>query len=209
MRIFGFRLLYVPVLVLLALNISGCGYFVTTKVYENEKEKSQSQLKFFRKQIVAHTKILANHGKSINEVQLQLREAASKARELDKLGRGVDKSIKRAIKDSSRDTLAKIQKTPLVGKSLEEGFPVGLSLFVRSTYRGLPLNFAGGYRTPRGRRYPYKLPPGTLVQVLSADKRGFTHIRVKSGRWKGKNMWVRTRWLIKKSNSKIHARGKG
>lgn len=185
------------VLVVFVFGLSGCGYLVTTEVYKKEKEKSQAQIEFVRKQLTAHTKILANHGRVINEVQVQLREAAAKARDAERIGKGIDKSIKKAIKDSSRPETTSVQRSK-PGK----GFPIGLSLFVRRTYRGLPLNFAGGYRTPRGKRYPYKLPPGTLVQVLSGDRRGFTRIRVKTGRWKGRKMWVRTRWLIKKTKSR-------
>lgn len=80
--------------------------------------------------------------------------------------------------------------------------PIGKSLFVRASYRGLPLNYAEGYRKPRGKRFPYKLPPGTLVEVLSIDNRGFTRILVKSGRWKKRKMWVRTRWLVVKMKSR-------
>ena len=94
-------------------------------------------------------------------------------------------------------------------ESMKGGHPVGKSLFVRATYRGLPLNYAGGYRKPRGKRYPYRLPPGTLVEVLSADRRGFTRIRVKSGRWKGRRMWVRTRWLVEKMKSRRRRTGRG
>ncbi len=192
------------VLVVFAFGLAGCGYLVTTEVYKKEKEKSQAQLEFVRKQLTAHTKILANQGRAINEVRLQLREAAAKARDAERIGKGIDKSIKKAIKDSSSSESASVQRS-----KLKKGFPVGLSLYIRRKYRGLPLNFAGGYYTPRGKRYPYKLPPGTLVQVLSRDRRGFTRIRVKTGRWKGRKMWVRTRWLIRKTKSMGRMSGKG
>ena len=199
-----FHRFFALVLMVFFFGLTGCGYLVTTEVYKKENEKSQAQLEFVRKQLTAHTKILANHGRAINEVQVQLREAAAKARDAERIGKGIDKSIKKAIKDSSRPESASVQRS-----KLRKGFPVGLSLFIRRKYRGLPLNFAGGYYTPRGKRYPYKLPPGTLVQVLSGDSRGFTRIQVKTGRWKGRKMWVRTRWLIRKSKSMGRMSGNG
>ncbi len=203
------RQLYVLVFVVLTSSLAGCGYLVTSKVYEDEKEKTQSQIEFIRVQLTSHTKILASQGRSINEVQTQLRGFAAKVRSSEKIGREMDKSIKRAIKDSSLRETASVKRSKTPGKSSKKGFPVGLSLFIRSSYRGLPLNFAGGYYTPRGKRYPYKLPPGTLVRVLSEDRKGFTRVQVKTGRWKGKKMWVRTRWLVKKTNSKNRMPGKG
>ncbi|MDP7168510.1 MAG: hypothetical protein QF701_12295, partial [Nitrospinota bacterium] len=60
---------------------------------------------------------------------------------------------------------------------------------------------------PRGKRFLYMLPPGTLVEVLSRDNRGFTRILVKSGRWKRRKMWVRTRWLVVKMKSRKGKKG--
>ncbi len=196
------RRLSALVLVLLASGLAGCGYLVTTEVYEKDKEKTQAQLEFVRVQLKSQTKILAEHGRSLNQVQLQLRETAAKIRDAERIGKDIEKSIQKAITDSSRRETASVQRSK-PGK----GFPVGLVLFVRKSYRGLPLNFAGGYSTPRGKRYPYKLSPGTLVRVLSEDRRGFTRIQVRTGRWKGKKMWVRTRWLIKKPRGRMSKKG--
>jgi hypothetical protein len=190
------RIRSVAAVAALAVLLSGCGLFVSKKVYEKEQKSSKAKLGFIEKQLLAHTQILQNHGSSINEVQLQL--------QLRDLGTRTKKSPtrvrrkSRAKKKVSRKSKSMKSASLLKGR-LRGGHPIGRSLFVRSTYRGLPLNYAGGYRKPRGKRYPYKLPPGTLVEVLSADSRGFTRIRVKSGRWKGEKMWVRTRWLVRKS----------
>ena len=51
------------VLMVFAFGLAGCGYLVTTGVYKKEKEKSRAQLEFVRKQLTAHTKILAGHGR--------------------------------------------------------------------------------------------------------------------------------------------------
>ena len=71
--------------------------------------------------------------------------------------------------------------------------------YIRRTYRGLSLSYAGGYDTPRGSRYAYRLAPGTRVAVISGDRRGFTRVEIKSGRLAGKKMWVRTQWLTKQN----------
>jgi hypothetical protein len=186
------------VVLIFASNISGCGYVVSSEVYEKDKEKNQAQLEFIRRQMVAHTKILADHGRSINEIQVQVRESAAKAMDSQRIGKGIEKSVTRSIKEPSHPKSTKLENSPGTKIKSRTGFLPGVSLFIRNTYRGLPLNFAGGYRAPRGKRYPYKLFPGTLVEVISEDRRGFTEIHVKTGRWKGKKMWVRTRWLVQK-----------
>ena len=184
--------------------LSGCGYFVQSSRYEKDTKASSAKVEFIRKQLLAHTQILQNHGRSINEVQLQLRDIASsvkKQREFaparspaksKKFSRAMPKSAKMGARS---------------GRRLMGGHPIGKSLFVRASYRGLPLNYAGGYRKPGGKRFPYKLPPGTLVEVLSTDNRGFTRILVKSGRWKKRKMWVRTRWLVVKMKSRKRKKG--
>ena len=178
----------------MAVLLSGCALFVSKQAYEKEQKSSKAKLGFIEKQLLAHTQILQNHGSSINEVQLQLRDLGTRTKTSPTRVRRKSGAKKKVSRKSKSMKSASLLKGRLRG-----GHPIGRSLFVRSSYRGLPLNYAGGYRKPRGKRYPYKLPPGTLVEVLSADKRGFTRIRVKSGRWKGKKMWVRTRWLVRKS----------
>ena len=186
----------------LAVLLSGCGIFVSKKAYIKGQEDSKAKLEIIEKQLLAHTQILQNHGSSINEVQLQLRDQGTRTKKSDTRAR------RKAGPEKKRSRKSKSMKSASLMKGrLKGGHPIGRSLFVRSTYRGLPLNYAGGYRKPRGKRYPYKLPPGTLVEVLSADKRGFTRIRVKSGRWKGRKMWVRTRWLVRKSPTRRSRKG--
>ena len=188
------RIRAVAAVAALAVLLSGCALFVSKKAYVKDQKDSQAKLGFIEKQLLAHTQILQNHGSSINEVQLQLRDLGTRTKKSDTRARRKAGPKKKSSRKSKSMKSASLMKGRLRG-----GHPIGRSLFVRSSYRGLPLNYAGGYRKPRGKRYPYKLPPGTLVEVLSADKRGFTRIRVKSGRWKGKKMWVRTRWLVRKS----------
>ncbi len=178
----------------LAWGASGCGWVVTQAAYEKDKEQTQGQLQVIRKQLLAHTQILANHGKSINEVRLQLRDALSAAKKPE----GEAKPM-----EGPAPAVAKAAPPP------EAGFPRGKSMFIRSVYEGLPLNYAGGYHAPRGARYPYKLAPGTQVEVLSGDDRGFTHVEVKSGQWRGRKMWVRTRWLVERPEAPGRPRGQG
>lgn len=180
--------------------LSGCAYIVKKDAFEKNNKLTQTKVDFLRKQLIAHTQILQNHGRSINEVQLQLRDVASLARKSDDAIRSMAKSKKKMSASSARKR-PKASIGAVKSGAMKSGHRIGTSLFVRSSYRGLPLNYAGGYRTPRGKRYPYRLPPGTLVEVISKDKRGFTRIRVKSGRWKGRRMWVRTRWLVAKMAS--------
>ncbi len=185
--------------------LSGCAYVVRKDVYENNNKLTQTKVDFLRKQLIAHTQILQNHGRSINEVQLQLRDVASLARKSDDTIRSMAKSGGKmsapSARKSTKASKGAMKSGAMKAEAMKAGHPIGVSLFVRSSYHGLPLNYAGGYRTPRGKRYPYRLPPGTLVEVISKDNKGFTHIRVKSGRWKGRKMWVRTRWLVAKMAS--------
>ncbi len=177
----------------LALLISGCGLGVRRAAYEKDREETRKEVGAIRSQLLAHTQILANHGRSLNEFKLRLRDAASSAEEKFK-----------GLKAKSAREQGAPQPAP---KKASAGKPAGGSearvntRYVRRAYRGLPLNFAGGYRAPRGASYPYRLAPGTRVAVLSADSRGFTRVQVKSGRWAGETMWVRTRWLIRRAPS--------
>lgn len=181
--------------------LSGCAYVVKKDDYEKNTKLTQTKVDFLRKQLIAHTQILQNHGRSINEVQLQLRDVASLARKSNDAIRSIAKPGKKMGASSARKKSKARKGAVKSGAKFTGGHRIGKYLFVRSSYRGLPLNYAGGYRTPRGKRYPYRLPPGTLVEVISKDNKGFTRVRVKSGRWKGRRMWVRTRWLITKMAS--------
>ena len=185
--------------------LSGCGYIVQTSRYEKDAKESNAKIEFVRKQLLAHTQILQNHGRSINEVQLQLRDIASRVKKQKDFGPA--KSPVRSKKSSRARSKSAASGAGGGRRLLGGGHPIGRSLFVRASYRGLPLNYAGGYRKPRGKRFPYKLPPGTLVEVLSRDNRGFTRILVKSGRWKRRKMWVRTRWLVVKMKSRKGKKG--
>ncbi len=185
--------------------LSGCGYIVQTSRYEKDAKESNAKVEFVRKQLLAHTQILQNHGRSINEVQLQLRDIASRVKKQRDFGPA--KSPVRSKKSSRARSKSAASGAGGGRRLLGGGHPIGRSLFVRASYRGLPLNYAGGYRKPRGKRLLYKLPPGTLVEVLSRDNRGFTRILVKSGRWKRRKMWVRTRWLVVKMKSRKGKKG--
>ena len=185
--------------------LSGCGYIVQTSRYEKDAKESNAKIEFVRKQLLAHTQILQNHGRSINEVQLQLRDIASRVKKQRDFGPA--KSPVRSKKSSRARSKSAASGAGGGRRLLGGGHPIGRSLFVRASYRGLPLNYAGGYRKPRGKRLLYKLPPGTLVEVLSRDNRGFTRILVKSGRWKRRKMWVRTRWLVVKMKSRKGKKG--
>jgi len=180
---------------LLLLIVSGCGYIIKKEAYVKDQKLVQTKVEFIRKQMHVQTRILQNHGRSINEIRLQLRGLGSRTpanRVKGQLGDGKKKPMQpMPVRTTSRP-----KRRPSVGHS------IGKSLFIRAIYRGLPLNYAAGYRKPRGKRYPYRLPPGTLAEVLSTDLRGFTRVRIKSGRWKGRRMWVRTRWLVAKMKSR-------
>lgn len=188
---------------LLPLLISGCGYIIKKEIYVKDQKLVQTKVEFIRKQMLAHTQILQRHGRSINEVRLQLRDMASRNRSEQRRAARPEGGMKASARPAPSRAASRAK-----GR-MKGGHPVGKSLFVRATYRGLPLNYAGGYRKPRGKRYPYRLPPGTLVEVLSADRRGFTRVRVKTGRWKGRRMWVRTRWLVEKMKSRRRRTGRG
>ncbi len=192
-------------LVAVSILLSGCGYIVQTSRYEKDAKESNAKIEFVRKQLLAHTQILQNHGRSINEVQLQLRDIASRVKKQKDFGPA--KSPVRSKKSSRARSKSAASGAGGGRRLLGGGHPIGRSLFVRASYRGLPLNYAGGYRKPRGKRFLYMLPPGTLVEVLSRDNRGFTRILVKSGRWKRRKMWVRTRWLVVKMKSRKGKKG--
>lgn len=174
----------------LALLASGCGLVVPQAVYEKDREQTQKEVNAIRSQLLAHTQILANHGKSVNEFKLQLRDAVVDVKKTVaalQAGPGGAAPPKRTEKkEPAKETASK-------------GGASGETRYVRRTYQGIPLNYAGGYREPRGARYPYRLAPGTRMAVLSGDTRGFTRVEVQSGRWKGKKMWVRTRWLTERA----------
>lgn len=180
-----------------ALLISGCGLGVRRAAYEKDREETRKEVSAIRSQLLAHTQILANHGRSLNEFKLQLRDAAS--------GNENKSGELRAKSTRERSAPQPAPKKASAGKPADRSEARVNTRYVRRAYRGLPLNFAGGYSEPRGASYPYRLAPGTRVAVLSADSRGFTRVRVTSGRWAGETMWVRTRWLTKRAPSR--ARG--
>lgn len=168
----------------------GCGWIVSQAEFDKEKEQTRGQLDGIRKELLAHTQILANHGKAINEVRLQIRDALSG-------GKSEERMARPAAPGAGKPAPAKPPAQAARGKTM----------YVRSAYQGLPLNYAVGYRAPRGARYPYRLPPGTEVVVLSGDDRGFTHVEVKSGQFKGRRMWVRTQWLVGERPARAGSRG--
>ncbi|MEK6709312.1 MAG: hypothetical protein AABZ64_01910, partial [Nitrospinota bacterium] len=55
--------------------ISGCAWFVPRAEFEKEQGEQKAALGAIRRELLAHTQILANHGKTLNEVRLQLRDA--------------------------------------------------------------------------------------------------------------------------------------
>jgi hypothetical protein len=157
---------------------SGCAWIVPRAEFEEKDKKTQASMAAIRTELLAHTQILANHGKAINEVRLQIRDALSGGKPAGPMAPGAPATRPGA------------PPRPAAGVS------IGKTMYVRSMYQGLPLNYAAGYRTPRGARYPYRLVPGTEVTAISGDDRGFTHVEVKAGPLKGRRMWVRTRWLV-------------
>ena len=58
-----------------AVAMSGCGLVVLADDYQKDVKKRDAEMQFIRKQMLAHTQILANHGKMINEARLQIRDA--------------------------------------------------------------------------------------------------------------------------------------
>ena len=60
-----------------AVAMSGCGLVVLADDYQKDVKKRDAEMQFIRKQMLAHTQILANHGKMINEARLQIRDALS------------------------------------------------------------------------------------------------------------------------------------
>ncbi|MDE0330279.1 MAG: hypothetical protein OXL41_00265 [Nitrospinae bacterium] len=171
--------------------LPGCSFVVLQADYEEDKAQSKKEVESIRGQLLAHTQILANHGKSLNEFKLQLRNAVS----------NVEKTVKE-LKAKPKTKMV----SPLPKRKNESSVKFGRhsetyagTRYIRRIYRGMPLSFAGGYEDPRGSRYPYRLEPGTRVAVISGDRRGFTRVEVRSGRWIGKKMWVRTRWLIERA----------
>lgn len=174
-----------------ATQLSGCGLVVTRAGYEKNREETRKEVGAIRSQLLAHAQILANHGRALNEFKLQLRDAASATEKT--LGELKAKSME------ARSSPEPAPKKALSKKPAARSEARVETRYIRRAYRGLPLNFAGGYREPRGAGYPYKLAPGTRVAVLSANRRGFTRVQVKSGRWTGEKMWVRTRWLVERA----------
>jgi hypothetical protein len=168
----------------LGLAGSGCSWIgiVTQSEFKKEKEQTQTRLEGVRKELLAHTQILANHGKAIYEVRLQMRDALS--------GKPAE-STARAMPEEKP-----AEKPAPARREMEPPRESGRTMYIRSAYQGFPLNYAAGYRAPRGQRFPYRLAPGTEVRVLSGDDRGFTQVEVRSGSYKGRRMWVRTRWLV-------------
>ncbi len=183
-RYFAWRMVCFSVLI---AALSGCSLVVMQADYQEEKEESKKKVESIRGQLLAHTQILANHGKSLNEFKLQLRDAVS----------NFEKAVNE-VKAKPKATMvspkaARVKESAL--KPVRQSERFAGERYIRRTYRGLSLSYAGGYDVPRGSRYPYRLEPGTRVTVISGDRRGFTRVEVKSGRWAGKKMWVRTRWL--------------
>ena len=176
--------------VLMAM-LSGCSLVVMQADYQEDKAQSKKEVESIRGQLLAHTQILANHGKSLNEFKLQLRDTVS----------NVEKTVKE-LKAKPKTTMVSPRserKKESAVKPANQSETYVRTRYIRRTYRGFSLSYAGGYDEPRGLRYPYQLKPGTRVAVISGDRRGFTRVEVRSGRWAGKKMWVRTRWLTRQS----------
>lgn len=171
--------------------LSGCSFVVMQTDYQEDKEQSQKEVSAIRSQLLAHTQILANHGKSLNEFKLQLRDTVSNVEKAVKeLKAKPAQAMVSPKSEHNKESTAK----PANQSEMHAG-----TRYIRRTYRGLFLSYAGGYDKPRGSRYPFQLKPGTRVSVISGDRRGFTRVEVKSGRWEGKKMWVRTRWLTEQA----------
>ena len=171
--------------------LSGCSLVVMQADYQEDKAQSKKEVESIRGQLLAHTQILANHGKSLNEFKLQLRDTVSN------VGKTV-KELKTKPKTTMLSPKSERKKESARKPANQSETYVG-TRYIRDTYRGFSLSYAGGYDEPRGSRYAYRLKPGTRVAVISGDRRGFTRVEVKSGRWEGREMWVRTRWLIERA----------
>ncbi|MBI2177584.1 MAG: hypothetical protein HYU38_04460 [Candidatus Tectomicrobia bacterium] len=182
----------VLLLACLGLIGSGCAWIVPRAEFEEKQKQDQASMTAIRTELLAHTQILANHGKAINEVRLQIRDALSGWKAAGPMAPAAPPGAPAMRPGPPR---------PAAGVS------IGKTVYVRSMYQGLPLNYAAGYRAPRGARYSYRLPPGTEVTALSGDDRGFTHVEVKAGPLKGRRMWVRTRWLVGERPARGPGRG--
>lgn len=171
--------------------LSGCSFVVMQTDYQEDKQQSQKEVGAIRSQLLAHTQILANHGKSLNEFKLQLRDTVS----------NIEKAVKELKAKPAQAMVSPKSEhnKESTAKSANQSEMHAGTRYIRRTYRGLFLSYAGGYDKPRGSRYPFQLKPGTRVFVISGDRRGFTRVEVKSGRWEGKKMWVRTRWLTEQA----------
>ena len=186
--------------------LPGCSLVVMQAAYEEDKEQSQKAIDSVRGQLLAHTQILANHGKSLNEFKLQLRDTVSNVEKAVKeLKTTPQMKMKSPKPGRDGKTTAKPAEPAL--KSGRQNRTLADTRYIRRTYRGLALSYAGGYNEPRGSRYPYRLKPGTRVAIISGDRRGFTRVEVRSGRWVGKKMWVRTRWLVEKAPNRSGGKG--
>ena len=140
--------------------LSACSLVVTQADYDMDKEKTRKDFVAIRGQLLAHTQILANHGKSLNEFKLQLRDAVS----------NVEKTVKE-LKSKPTPVIVspKLErKKESVGKLVKQNRKSKETRYIRRTYQGLLLSYAGGYDEPRGSRYPYKLKPGTRVAIIPA-----------------------------------------
>lgn len=192
----------------LVLLIPGCGFIVTNKAYEKDQKEIKEDLSGMRQQLLVHTRTLAQHGKAINEVRFQIRDAVSRVNKKVGQARADFRDLRNELR-KARKRRAALRRTPKKvrpRRRMARGYRSGAVMVIRRTYRGLPLNYAGGYRAPRGKRFPYRLKPGTRVRVLSRDRRGFTRVEVLSGRWRKKKMWVRTIWLLAKQKAQKRTR---
>ncbi len=175
--------------------LSGCSLVVMQNDYQEDKEQNQKAVESIRGQLLAHTQILANHGKSLNEFKLQLRDTVSN---VEKAVKELKAKPKTAMLSSKPERKKESASKPANQRKMST-----VTRYIRHTYRGLSLSYAGGYNEPRGSRYPYRLKPGTRVAIITGDRGGFTKVEVSSGRWVGKKMWVRTRWLVEQVPSRV------
>ncbi len=187
-KLLAFRMMFIGGLMAV---LSGCSLVVLQADYQEDQAQGKKEVESIRGQLLAHTQILANHGKSLNEFKLQLRDTVSNVEK-------TVKELKAKPKASVVFPKPERKKESAVKPANQSETYVG-TRYIRRTYRGFSLSYAGGYDEPRGSRYRYRLKPGTRVAVVSGDRRGFTQVEVRSGRWSGKKMWVRTRWLTKQA----------
>ena len=86
----------VLLLACLGLIGSGCAWIVPRAEFEEKQKENRATVTAIRTELLAHTQILANHGKAINEVRLQMRDALSGGKTEERMARPAAPEMKKA-----------------------------------------------------------------------------------------------------------------